>query len=58
MRFVLINSIITSSRRARHQFLTRLQPPPASEHLPRKDHTGFIMILLTISFGIAVYLMA
>ncbi|MEK0433978.1 MAG: hypothetical protein RL369_27 [Pseudomonadota bacterium] len=58
MRYVLINNLITSSRRARHQFLARLQPPPASERMPRKDHTGFIMILLTISFCIAVYLMA
>lgn len=58
MRYVVISNLITSSRRARHQLLHRLQPPPASERLPRKDHTGFIMILLTISFGIAVYLMA
>ena len=58
MRYVIINNLMTSSRRARHQFLSRLQPPPASERLPRKDHTGFIMTLLTISFGIAVYLMA
>lgn len=58
MRYVLINNLITSSRRARHQFLARLQPPPASERMPRKDHTGFIMIMLTISFCIAVYLMA
>ena len=58
MRFVIINSLMTSTRRARSQFLAKLQPPPADERLPRKDHTGFIMILLTISFGIAVYLMA
>jgi len=58
MRYVIINNLMTSSRRARHQFLARLQPPPANERLPRKDHTGFIMTLLTISFGIAGYLMA
>lgn len=58
MRFVIINSLMISTRRARNQLLTKLQPPPASERLPRKDHTGFIMILLTISFCIAIYLMA
>ena len=58
MRYVIINNLIMSSRRARHKFLSRLQPPPAGERLPRKDHTGFIMTLLTICFGIAVYLMA
>ncbi len=57
MRYVIINTLIMSSRRARSKLLSSLQPPPANERLPRKDHTGFIITLLTISFGIAVYLM-
>ena len=57
MRYVIITNLISSSRRARHTFLSRLQPPPASERLPRKDHTSLIMTLLLISFGISVYLM-
>lgn len=57
MRYVIINTLIMSSRRARSKLLSNLQPPPASERLPRKDHTGFIITLLTISFGIAVYMM-
>ena len=58
MRFVVINTMMMSTRRARHQLLSKLQPPPATERRPRKDHTGFIMTLLAVSFAIAVYLMS
>ena len=46
MRFVVINNLMQSSRRLRHRLLSNLQPPPADAPLPRKDHTGFIFILL------------
>jgi hypothetical protein len=31
MRYVIINTLIMSSRRARSKLLSNLQPPPASE---------------------------
>lgn len=58
MRFVLINTLIQSSRRAQHRLLSKLQPPSADLPLPRKDHTGFILTLLGITLGIAFYLMS
>ena len=57
MRFVLINTIMQSSRRFRNRLLANLQPPPADAPLPRKDHTGFIFILLGISLVAAFFLM-
>lgn len=57
MRFVLINNLMQSSRRARNRLLSSLQPPPADAPLPRKDHTGFIFVLVTISLVIAFFLM-
>ena len=58
MRFVLINTLIQSSRRFRKRMLIDLQPPPADAPLPRKDHTGFIFVLIAISLAIAFYLMS
>lgn len=57
MRFVLINTLMQTSRRLRKRLLLNLQPPPADAPLPRKDHTGFIFMLLAISLGVAVILM-
>ena len=45
MRFVLINTLMQSSRRFQHRLLSHLQPPSADLPLPRKDHTGFILRL-------------
>ena len=58
MRFVLINTLMLSSRRLQHRLLSSLQPPSADLPLPRKDHTGFILTLLCITLGIAFYLMS
>ena len=58
MRFVLINNMMQSSRRLRTRLLSRLQPPPPDAPLPRKDHTGFIFMLLAISLAIAFFLMS
>ncbi len=58
MRFVLINTLMQSSRRFQHRLLSNLQPPSADLPLPRKDHTGFILTLLGITLGIAFYLMS
>ncbi len=58
MRFVLINTLMQSSRRFQHRLLSHLQPPSADLPLPRKDHTGFILTLLGITLGIAFYLMS
>ena len=57
MRFVLINTLMQSSRRARNRLLSSLQPPPADAPLPRKDHTGFIFVLVAISLVISFFLM-
>lgn len=57
MRFVLINTLMQSSRRIQHRILSNLRPPSADAPLPRKDHTGFILTLLGITLGIAFYLM-
>ena len=57
MRFVLINNLMQSSRRARNRLLSRLQPPPADAPLPRKDLTGFIFVLMAILLVVAFFLM-
>jgi len=57
MRFILIHSMMQSSRKFRNRLLYNLQPPPADNPLPRKDHTGFVLVLLVVSLAIAGYLM-
>jgi len=58
MRFVLINTLMQSSRRFQHKLLSKLQPPSSDLPLPRKDHTGFILTLLGITLAMAFYLMS
>lgn len=57
MRFVLIQTMMQSSKKIQHRLLSNLQPPSANKALPRKDHTGFILVLIAVSLLMAGYLM-
>ncbi len=58
MRFVIINSLMRTTRRLRDRFKINLQPPAENSGPRRKDKTGLIFILLAISLVIAVVLLA
>lgn len=58
MRFVLINTLMQSTRRARNRLLSRLQPPAEDAPPRRKDLTGFIFMLMAILLVIAFFLMS
>ena len=58
MNFVLLHSIMQSSKRAKQRLLGSLQPPLATDlRLTKKDRTGFIMILVIVILLIAFVLM-
>ena len=58
MHFVLIHSIMQSSKRAKQRLLDSLQPPSAIEvRQTKKDRTGFIMGLVFMTLLIAFVLM-
>lgn len=58
MHFVLIHSIMQSSKRAKQRLLDSLQPPSAIEvRQTKKDRTGFIMGLVVVTLLIAVVLL-
>lgn len=58
MHFVLIHSIMQSSKRAKQRLLDRLQPPSATEvRHTNKDRSGFIMGIVAVTLLIAFVLM-
>jgi hypothetical protein len=58
MRFVLIQSIMQTTKRWRKKLHINLQPPEAGDSQPkRKDRTGLIFFLLAITLVLtAMYL--
>lgn len=55
MRFVLIQTMINSSKRWRKKLHINLQPPEAgNSELKRKDRTGLIFFLLAITLILTV----
>jgi hypothetical protein len=57
MHFVLLHSIMQSSKRAKQRLLDSLQPPSATEvRHTKKDRTGFVMGLVVATFLIAFVL--
>ena len=58
MHFVLIHSIMQSSKRAKKRLLDSLQPPSATEvRHTKKDRSGFIVGLVAVTLFIAFVLM-
>ena len=58
MHFVLLHSIIQSSKRAKQRLFDNLQPPSAEgvRHV-KKDRTGFVLALVAVTFLIAFLLL-
>jgi hypothetical protein len=55
MRFVLIQSIMQTTKRWRNKLRINLQPPEAGDsELKRKDRTGLIFFLLAITLILTV----
>ena len=58
MHFVLLHSIMQSSRRAKQRLFDSLQPPSATEgRHPKKDRTGFVLSLVVVTLLIAFVLL-
>jgi hypothetical protein len=58
MYFILLNSIMQSSRRAKKRLLDSLQPPSATQvRHTKKDRSGFIIGLVAVTLLIAFVLM-
>jgi len=58
MYFILLNSIMQSSRRAKKRLLDSLQPPSATQvRHTKKDRSGFIVGLVAVTLLIAFVLM-
>lgn len=58
MYFILLNSIMQSSRRAKKRLLDSLQPPSATQvRHTNKDRSGFIVGLVAVTLLIAFVLM-
>jgi hypothetical protein len=59
MHFVLLHSIMQSSRRAKQRLLDSLEPPQAtSNHTRRKDRTGLVMTLVLLALVVAMVFLA
>ena len=57
MHFVLLHSIMQSSKQAKQRLLDSLQPPSATEvRHTKKDRTGFVMCLVLVTLLIAFVL--
>ncbi len=59
MRFVLIQTIMQTTKRWRKKLQINLQPPEAGDsELKRKDRTGLIFFLLAITLVLTVMYLA
>ena len=58
MYFILLNSIMQSSKRAKQRLLDSLQPPSATEvRHAKKDRSGFIVSLVIVTVLVTFVLM-
>ncbi len=58
MHFVLLHSIMQSSKRAKQRLLDSLQPPSATEvRHTKKDRTGLVLGMLVVTMLIAFVLL-
>ena len=59
MHFVLLHSIMQSSRRAKQRLLDSLEPPQATtDQTRRKDRVGLVMTMLFLAVVVALVFLA